>query len=183
MDRIGPDIRALRKARGMTIADCAAALDRSIGWLSQVERGLTTPSVHDLGQIAGLFGLGISFFFRSASRDAQEQGLIVRASDRSAIGSAETGLAEELLSPDLTGGFEMIRSVFAPGARSEAMRPAAGVEHGGLLVAGRLILTIGTRRFDLGPGDSFQFAGEAYGWENPGETPAEVIWIIAPPVY
>ncbi len=183
MDRIGQDIRALRKARGMTIADCAAALERSIGWLSQVERGLTTPSVHDLGQVARLFDLNISFFFRSASRDADEQGLIVRAADRSPIGSAETGLTEELLSPDLTGAFEMIRSVFAPGAKSAAPRPAAEVQHGGVLVAGRLVLTIGTRRFELGPGDSFQFAGQPYAWENPGKVAAEVIWIVSPPVY
>ena len=183
MDRIGQDIRALRKARGMTIADCAAALARSIGWLSQVERGLTNPSVHDLGQIAALFGVNIGFFFRSASRHPDEQGLIVRAADRSAIGSAETGLSEELLSPGLTGGFEMIRSVFAPGARSEGLRPARDSEHGGVVISGALILTIGTRRFELGTGDSFQFAGQPYAWENPGEVPAEVIWIVAPPVY
>ena len=129
------------------------------------------------------FDLGISFFFRSASRDPREQGLIVRAADRSAIGSAETGLAEELLSPDLTGGFEMIRSVFAPGASSEAARDAAGVEHGGVLIAGRLTLTIGGQRFDLETGDSFQFGGQPYAWENPDPVAAEVIWIVAPPVY
>ncbi len=187
MDRIGQDIRALRKARGMTIADCAAGLARSIGWLSQVERGLTAPSVHDLGQIAALFGVNIGFFFRSASRHPDEQGLIVRGPDRSAIGSAETGLYEELLSPGLTGAFEMIRSVFAPGAASQVPQPAREVEreveHGGVLVAGRLTLIFGERRFDLAPGDSFQFAGQSYGWENPGEEPAEVIWIVAPPVY
>ncbi len=183
MDRIGQDIRALRKARGMTIADCAAALARSIGWLSQVERGLTVPSVHDLGQIAALFGVNIGFFFRSASRHPDEQGLIVRAADRSAIGSAESGLYEELLSPGLTGAFEMIRSVFAPGAASPASRPPREVEHGGVLVAGRLTLILDGRRFDLGPGDSFQFAGRSYGWENAGDDPAEVIWIVSPPVY
>ncbi|MFD2442258.1 helix-turn-helix domain-containing protein [Paracoccus kondratievae] len=104
MDRIGQDIRALRKARGLTIVDCAAALERSVGWLSQVERGVTTPSVQDLGRIARLFDLNISFFFRSASRGPDEQGLIVRAADRSRIGSVDTGLSEELLSPGLMGG-------------------------------------------------------------------------------
>ncbi|WP_199258369.1 helix-turn-helix domain-containing protein [Paracoccus binzhouensis] len=183
MDRIGQDIRALRKARGMTIADCAAALDRSVGWLSQVERGMTTPSVHDLGQIANLFGLNISFFFRSAARRPEEQGIIVRAADRSAIGSSETGLSEELLSPGLTGGFEMIRSVFAPRSKSQGMRPARDKEDGGVVVSGRLVLQVGTARFALAAGDSFQFKGAAYAWENPGDEPAEVIWIVAPPIY
>ncbi|KRW93499.1 helix-turn-helix domain-containing protein [Paracoccus sp. MKU1] len=183
MDRIGQDIRALRKARGMTIADCAAALDRSVGWLSQVERGVTAPSVQDLGRIARLFDLNISFFFRSAARQPEEQGLIVRAADRSRIGSPGTGLAEELLSPGLTGGFEMIRSVFAPGSKSQGIRPAREKEDGGVVIAGRLVLHIDGRRFELGSGDSFQFTGASYAWENPGNEPAEVIWIVSPPIY
>ncbi|MDQ7263604.1 cupin domain-containing protein [Paracoccus sp. PS-1] len=183
MDRIGQDIRALRKARGMTIAECAGRLDRSVGWLSQVERGVTAPSVQDLGRIALLFDLNISFFFRSAARQPEEQGLIVRAADRSRIGSADTGLSEELLSPGLTGGFEMIRSVFAPGSKSEGIRPAREKEDGGVVISGRLVLQIGGRRFALGPGDSFQFRGAAYAWENPGDEPAEVIWIVSPPIY
>ncbi|MFH5775603.1 helix-turn-helix domain-containing protein [Paracoccus sp. NGMCC 1.201697] len=183
MDRIGQDIRALRKARRMTIADCAAALDRSLGWLSQVERGMTTPSVHDLGQIARLFDLNISFFFRSSSRRPEEQGLVVRAADRSAIGSAESGLSEELLSPGLSGSFEMIRSVFAPGSKSSGMRPARDKEDGGVLLSGRLNLILGSARFELGPGDSFQFREESYGWENPGAEPAVVLWIVSPPIY
>lgn len=183
MDRIGHDIRALRKARGMTIADCAAALGRSIGWLSQVERGLTAPSVHDLGQIAQLFDMNIGFFFRSASRNPQEQGLIVRAADRSAIGSTATGLREELLSPDLTGSFEMIRSIFAPHTKSEGIRPAREKEDGGVVVSGRLILRVGDTKHELDAGDSFQFRSETYAWENPGDEPAEVIWVVSPPIY
>ena len=183
MDRIGQDIRALRRARNMTIAECARRLGRSTGWLSQVERGRTTPSVQDLGQIARIFDLNISFFFRSSNRQPEEQGLIVRAADRSAIGSPATGLSEELLSPGLTGGFQMIRSVFAPHARGPGLRPARDKEDGGLLLSGRLILTIDKRRFTLAQGDSFQFRATSYGWENPGDIPAEVIWIVAPPIY
>ena len=42
------DIRALRKARGLTLVACADRLGRSVGWLSQVERGLSVPSLADL---------------------------------------------------------------------------------------------------------------------------------------
>lgn len=181
-DRIGEDIRSLRKARGLTIAQVAAGVGRSIGWLSQIERGQTVPSVQDLGRIAALFDLNIGFFFRSATRCPEEQGRIVRAADRSRIGTAEK-LTEELLSPGLTGSFEMIRSVFAPHSKSRGLRPASEKEDGGVVISGRLILTIGARRFELGPGDSFQFRGEDYAWENPADTPAEVIWVVSPPIY
>ncbi|GAA0310549.1 helix-turn-helix domain-containing protein [Rhodovulum strictum] len=180
---IGDDIRALRKARGMTLQQMAAALGRSVGWLSQVERNRGTPSVQDLGRIAGLFDLNISFFFRASAQHPAEQGRIVRAAHRGRIGTPETGLTEELLSPGLTGAFEMIRSVFAPRSTSAGLRRGRGREDGGVLISGRLILHIGTLTADLAPGDSFQFAGEDYAWENPGDDPAEVIWIISPPVY
>ena len=46
------DIRALRKARGLTLAEIGARLGRSVGWLSQVERGLSIPSLGDLRAFA-----------------------------------------------------------------------------------------------------------------------------------
>lgn len=181
--RIGADIRALRKARRITLAELAAAVGRSVGWLSQVERGLTDPSVRDLGLIAERLGISLSLFFRSTSKRPEEQGLVLRAEDRIPIGSRETGLVEELLSPSLGGAFEMIRSTFAPHADSGGVRSAHGREDGGLVVSGRLLLTIDGISFDLGPGDSFQFAGSEYAWRNDGDVPTVVHWIIAPPVY
>jgi quercetin dioxygenase-like cupin family protein len=58
-----------------------------------------------------------------------------------------------------------------------------GAEHGGILLEGTLLLTIGDREFRLSPGDSFQFAGEPYAWRNDGDRPAVAIWVISPPVY
>lgn len=181
---VGEDIRSLRKSREMTLRELAAAVGRSLGWLSQVERGQTTPSVRDLGLIAERLGVTISFFFRSSSRAPEERGLILRAADRMALGSSETGLVEELLSPTLAGAFEMVKSTFAPGASHEGPRRATGGrEDGGVLISGRLTLILGGREFTLEPGDSFQFAGADYGWRNDGDTPAVAIWIISPPVY
>lgn len=181
--QIGDDIRALRKARGMTLKDLASAIGRSLGWLSQIERGQTEPSVRDLGLIADQFGISISFFFRSASRAEAEQGTILRAADRMPIGSTESGLTEELLSPSLSGSFEMIKSVFAPRSDSGGFTRARDREDGGVLISGRLTLTIGDLQVDLHPGDSFQFAGRDYAWTNPHDDPAVVVWVVSPPVY
>ncbi|MCE6950821.1 helix-turn-helix domain-containing protein [Cereibacter sphaeroides] len=182
-DHVGGEIRALRRARGMTLQQMATALGRSVGWLSQIERDHGTPSVHDLGRIAALFDLNISFFFRASRQDPGEHGRIVRAAHRSRIGSPCSGLTEELLSPGLTGAFEMIRSVFAPHSKSEGLRRRRDKEDGGVLISGRLILRIGGLTAELSPGDSFQFTDEDYAWENPGDEPAEVIWIVSPPIY
>ncbi len=180
--QVGDDIRALRKTRSMTIVDLAASLGRSIGWLSQVERGQTEPAIADLKKVARLFGIPVSFFFRNETAPERERGRIVRASSRAVLGSNEDGLTEELLSPDLSGDFEMIRSVFAPSAKSDQFPPRAA-QDGGYLVSGRLTLVIEGQSHELKAGDSFGFQNQSYHWENPGDEPCVVIWVISPPIY
>ena len=48
---LGADLRTLRKARRLTLAALARRLGRSVGWLSQVERDLSEPSITDLRHI------------------------------------------------------------------------------------------------------------------------------------
>lgn len=180
---VGSDIRALRKSRGITLRDLSAVLGRSVGWLSQVERGQATPSIPDLAAIAAHFGVSISFFFRSASQRPEERGLVVRAADRTAIGSSAHGLVEELLSPTLGGSFEMIKSTFAPRSSSGGLRPSRRSEDGGVLIAGRLTLRIGALEVKLETGDSFQFVEQSYGWRNDHDAPAVALWVVSPPIY
>ena len=179
---LGADLRALRRARGRTLTDLAGSLGRSVGWLSQVERDLSEPSISDLRQIAEALGVPMSLLFSHADAPAEEQGYIVRAGARRPMGSGEEGLVEELLSPDLTDDFEVIHSTFRPQSRMQrpARRPTQEV---GYIISGRLDLTIGGRAFTVGPGDSFRFRGEEYSWANPYDEPAVAIWVIAPPVY
>lgn len=179
---LGADLRALRKARGLTLSDLAQVLGRSVGWLSQVERDLSEPSISDLRQIAEALGVPMSLLFGHASAPAEEQGYVVRAGARRPMGSGEEGLVEELLSPDLTDDFEVIHSTFQPGARMQqpARRPTQEL---GYVISGKLDLSLGGRQFSVGPGDSFRFRNEEYSWANPYDEPAVVIWVIAPPVY
>ena len=116
---VGNDIRAMRKSRGITLSEFAEKLDRSVGFVSQIERGLSEPAINDIRKIASLFEVPISFFFGETSGDPTEARHIVRAEERRKLGNSEDGLVEELLSPDLGGSFEMIRSEFAPGDELE----------------------------------------------------------------
>ena len=179
---VGGDIRALRLSRDVTLTELATRIGRSTGWLSQVERGLHEPGIPDLRAIAAMFGIPVSFFFRNDTAPEGERGTIVRKATRASLGSRRDGLTEQLLSPHLSGDFEMIRSEFQPRAKSLAIaaRPS---QEGGYLVSGRLVLTIGAQRHALEAGDSFQFQNQSYAWENPGDEPAVAIWIISPPIY
>lgn len=179
---LGADMRALRKSRGLTLTDLAEHLGRSVGWLSQVERDKSEPSISDLRQIAEVLGVPMSLLFAHSSAPAEEQGYVVRAGARRPMGSGEEGLVEELLSPDLTDDFEMIHSTFQPRSKMQtaAHRPTQEV---GYIISGQLDLMIGDREFTVGPGDSFRFRGEPYAWSNPYDDPVVAIWVIAPPVY
>ncbi|WP_246687501.1 XRE family transcriptional regulator [Mesorhizobium sp. B3-1-7] len=176
------DIRALRKARGLTLAEIALKLGRSVGWVSQVERGLSVPSLGDLRAFASLFDVPISLFFSHDVPVEQERGVVVRAGSRRSLGTSESGLVEELLSPDLGGSFEMLRSVFAPGAelKTEARRPT---EEAGYVASGTFEIEIDGVWHRLGEGDSFRFEGKPFRWRNPGVEAAVVIWVVSPPVY
>ncbi len=179
---LGADLRALRRARGVTLADLAQRLGRSVGWLSQVERDLSEPSVADLRSIAAVLDVSLSLLFDHSGAQEGEAGYIVRRSARRPIGKGKPGLTEELLSPDLTDDFEMVHSTFDPGARAVEPQIRATQEVGYIL-SGRLDLTIAGRQFTVGTGDSFRIRGEPFEWQNPYNIPAVAIWVIAPPVY
>ena len=179
---LGADIRALRKARGLTLTDIAGRLDKSVGWLSQVERDLSEPSISDLRQLASCLCVPMSMLFAHTDAPANEHGYIVRAGSRRPMGSGEEGLIEELLSPDLTDDFEMVHSTFRPHSKMQkpADRPTQEV---GYMISGRLDLLIDQKPFTVGPGDSFRIKHQPYQWANPYDEPAIAVWVIAPPVY
>jgi transcriptional regulator with XRE-family HTH domain len=179
---LGADLRALRKTRGLTLHTLAARLERSVGWLSQVERDLSDPSVNDLRMIAAELDVPISLLFAHAPAPADEAGYIVRHGARRPIGTRAAGLIEELLSPDLTDDFEVVHSTFEPHSRIDrtVTRPTQEL---GYLLSGQLDMQIGARNFTILPGDSFRIRGEPHRWANPYDKPAVAIWVIAPPVY
>mmetsp|Transcript_28628 Transcript_28628/g.53939 ORF Transcript_28628/g.53939 Transcript_28628/m.53939 type:complete len:192 (+) Transcript_28628:2123-2698(+) len=182
VDSLGADLRALRKARGLTLQVMADALGRSVGWISQVERDLSEPSITDLRQIAATLDVAVSTLFRRGASPASEDGYVVRSGARRPIGSRAAGLVEELLSPDLTDDFEMVHSTFEPHSEiaDRVTRPTQEV---GFLISGRLDLSIADKKFTIHPGDSFRIRGEPFRWMNPYDAPAVAIWVIAPPVY
>lgn len=178
---LGADLRALRKSRGLTLAGMAESLGKSVGWMSQIERDISEPSITDLRALAKLLDVSVSSLFRVAAA-AGEEGYIVRHNARRPIGSRGDGLVEELLSPDLTDDFEMVHSTFEPHASitSEISRPTQEV---GYITSGQLDLWIDGTCFHLNVGDSFRIRGQAYRWSNPHDAPCVAIWVIAPPVY
>lgn len=176
------DIRRLRKARGLTLAGLAAQLGRSVGWLSQVERGISLPSLADLRALANHFKVPVSFFLSPDTIGEGESQVVVRANKRRRLAAGQMGVVEELLSPDLGGRFKIMRCEFAGGTElsEQRKRPA---EEAGYVVSGMLELEIACKWHRLAAGDSFRVRGETLRWRNPENEPAVVIWVVSPPLY
>src|SRR6266567_7274973 len=61
---IGHEVRAFRKKLGITVADLAAATDISLGMLSKIENGITSPSLTTLQTLSHALGVPLTAFFR-----------------------------------------------------------------------------------------------------------------------
>jgi transcriptional regulator with XRE-family HTH domain len=179
---LGADLRALRKARGLTLEELGERLGVSVGWLSQVERDISTADTQTLKAMAGVFDVPMSLFFGVPDARDNERGRIVRASQRRDIGERDGGLIEALLSPDLTDSFEVVHSTFMPGAARDVavVRPTQELAY---LVSGRLDIWLEGERFIIETGDSFRVRDQSLRWANPYDVPAVAVWVISPPVY
>ena len=176
----GADLRALRKNRGLTLEALANELDCSVGWLSQVERDISNPDKNDRARLAKALNVPMSLF--AAAPSGPEQGRIVRKNQHRSIGLRTKGLRELLLSPDLTDDFQVIHSVFEPGASRDdkITRPTQEL---GYLIEGKLDIWLDDDMFTIHAGDSFRIRDQSQRWANPYSKPAVAIWVIAPPVY
>lgn len=181
-ERLGDEIRKLRRARNKSLAEIALVIGRSVSFISQVERGNAQPSIADLKGIANTLGVPVGWFFVSNSAPPEEHGHIVRASERRRLGNNNQGLLEELLSPDIGGAFETFLSTFEPRAKLLEFTQR-NTEEEGYVVRGSLDLWIGDKHFRLHAGDSFRIVREPFRWANPTETQTVVIWVISPPEY
>ncbi|MEX0956096.1 MAG: helix-turn-helix domain-containing protein [Rhizobiaceae bacterium] len=180
--RIARDLRALRRARSLTLAQISESIGRSVGWMSQVERGISMPTLSDLSRLADTFGVPLSLFFSREQAAEPEMEVVVRAHARRALGPTEPGLDEELLSPALGGSFEMRRRTFASGTTS-CEHAGRETEEAGYVLAGMIDIEVDGVWHTLQAGDSFRFKGKTMRWRNDDTEEAIVIWVMSPPVY
>jgi transcriptional regulator with XRE-family HTH domain len=178
--RIGRQIRDLRKAKRITLATLAEQLDRSVGYLSQVERGVSSLPIGVLQAISGILGVRVSWFFQSDDEaPLEEREYLVRADHRRSMTFSGIGVREELLSPRLSGQLLLIMTRLAPGASGGKEPRQRKGEEAGYVEAGTLELKIGQQTFLLGPGDSFAITGdEPHLISNPGDTETRVVWVM-----
>jgi transcriptional regulator with XRE-family HTH domain len=180
---LGIRVRELRKANGLSLQRLADSVGISVGYLSEIERDISRVPIPVLRRIADRLGVHLHWFFDGGDHDADnEHDIVVRAGRGRRLSFPGIGISDELLSPDLLGPLEVIRSTLAPGADSEVYTHE-GVEAGTVL-SGVLDLWVDERHLRLGEGDTFTFASTIpHRCANTTDSPTVVLWIVTPPHY
>ena len=180
---IGPRIRALRDAGGLSLRDLADRSGVSAPMLSQVERGETSPTLSIATRIAAGLDLRLSQLLRL---DEGGQVAIVRAGERRpGTSDPASGHRAEILTPPLPGQrAELSRHVLAPGAVTggpgDPPMHEPGSRETALVQEGCVVLEIDGERHELAVGDCVTFDADlSHHFENPGTDDAVLLAVVS----
>ncbi|WP_169544200.1 helix-turn-helix domain-containing protein [Sneathiella aquimaris] len=182
---IGHQIRDLRRAKRLTLTELSETIGKSVGYISQIERGKSSVTIPVLQDISAALGVQASWFFSGqANAPKEERDFIVRKENRKTLDLSSTGLTEELLSPNLSGSLEFLLTTYQPGAGTGDRPRQRKGEEAGLILQGLLDITINGKTFSLREGDSFSLPDKGeHACVNPGDENLVIAWVITPPNY
>ncbi|TXH39128.1 MAG: cupin domain-containing protein [Rhodospirillaceae bacterium] len=182
---LGRQLRALRKGRELSLTELAERTGLSIGNLSQIERGVSSPSVRSLKKLSEVLQVPVGDLFQETDLPpAEEMNYIVRRKTRPMLHLGDTGLQKELLTPTTPGALQMLLVTLEPGGSSGPEHYTHRGEEAGLILSGALELFIEDERFLLKEGDTFRFKStQPHRFVNGSAKVTTVLWVTTPPGY
>jgi transcriptional regulator with XRE-family HTH domain len=178
---LGARIRALRLARGLTLRRLAADAGVTESFLSQVERGVASPSIASVQRIARALGQSIAELFAADER----AGSVVRVGDRRRVVYQGLGAIDEFLTRATDGKLQVIMSTIEPGGGTgdEAYTHDSD-EEVVIVLEGSLDLWVGGEHYRLEAGDAVTHPSRVpHRNTNPGPGVARVLFCITPPSF
>lgn len=178
---LGIKIKARRKAQGLSIRELAARCSISIGMISQIEQGKSSPSLRSLRLISEALRLPVSALFHQVPASISDDRYIVRKGKRQVL-KLNGAVLKELMSPATLHHLEIFNVELQPGAESSSEAYSHSGEKAGMIVEGVLDLWLNGERFELAEGDTCQFGAVIpHRYANNGLTLCRVIWVLTPP--
>jgi len=172
---LGPRLREVRSAGGLSVRELARRVGCSASLISQIERGVSVPSVGVLYALATELGSSLDYLLfgsgatpapavtavavaAAAAAAAPPAAVVQRGGDRKIIDLA-SGVRWERLTPQSEAMTDFLEVIYSPGGHStDERRP---LRHDGreyaLILSGTLTANIGFESYDLEPGDSIAF--------------------------
>lgn len=176
---IGAMLRERRRALGLSMADVARASELSVGYISQLERDLSSPSLTVLMRIGEVLGMGMDAFLRTPRAGGHH----FPKSARSPFRLQDGGMLFDRISGEFSGHAVNALVVDIPPHHLSSPVSHAGEELVYVL-EGHLRYTLGGKRFQLSEGDSVHLpSATPHCWENPFDLPAKVLWVGTAPIF
>jgi transcriptional regulator with XRE-family HTH domain len=192
-DDVPRRLRAERERHGISLRELARRLKISPSAISQIETGRARPSVATLWAIVTELGMSLDDLFadergaapQAAAPDAPAEAPaaslpVVTPASREALQLA-TGVRWERMTADADPDVDFIWVVYDAGGSSspeDSFIRHAGREYG-LVLSGRLEVTVGFETTVLGPGDSISFDSTTpHRLRNAGTEPVTGVWVV-----
>ena len=175
--KIGENLKRIRVANSLTQQELADRCELTKGYISQLERDLTSPSIATLTDILECLGTDLGSFFNEAVDSKivfKEEDVFVKESDDNyninwIVPNAQKNKMEPILVE------------LGDHSKTKADEPHDGEEFGYVL-SGSILLNYGNQVYKVKKGESFYIkANKAHYIENAGKITARVLWISTPP--
>lgn len=177
---IGSKIKELRIQKSLTQEELADRAELSKGFISQLERDLTSPSIATLVDILQCLGTNLEEFFSGTSAEQ----VVYKKADYFQKYDAELKNQIKWIIPNAQKNMmEPIFLTLDPNGSSYPDNPHEGEEFGYVL-SGNILLHIGNRTHKVKKGESFYFTANKQHYITASEkSGASLLWVSTPPSF
>lgn len=175
---IGAKIKDLRIRKGLTQEELADRSELSKGFISQLERDLTSPSIATLTDILQCLGSDLCSFFQ----EEREEQIVFHYGDYFEKIDGELHNKIEWIIPNAQKNqMEPIRLSLEPGGSTWPDNPHEGEEFGYVL-SGSVYIHLGAKTYKAKKGESFYYKADTTHYLEAGaKSGAVILWISTPP--
>jgi len=178
---VGRHLRAVRKMHGFSQRELARKAGVTNGTISLIEQNRVSPSISSLRKVLAGIPMSLGEFFTTDFSNTEK--VFYRPEELTELGDGDVQLKLVAANrPDRT--LSVMREIYAPGADTgEEMLSHEGQE-GGVVVRGRIEITVGGARQELGPGEAYYFDSSVpHRFRNPGDEECEIVSANSPPTF
>ena len=178
---IGTRLRQVREAHALSQRSLAKSSGISNATISLIESGKLNPSVAVLKRILEGIPMHLAAFF--ADEPGETAPVVYRAADLVEIGGGKVSYRQ--VGHHIAGrSIQILHERYEPGADTGKLALEHSGEEGGVVIRGRLELTVGGERHVLGPGDAYYFdSSRPHHFRNVGSGCCEVVSACSPPSF
>ncbi|GAA0600417.1 hypothetical protein GCM10009416_43040 [Craurococcus roseus] len=152
--------------------------------LSQIERGVASPSLRSLLRVAEALEVPVGWLFDPPRAAGPGPAWVLRRPHRRSVAFGDEGITKELLAPPGEGAIELLLVTVQPGGSSGPTSYTHAGEDAGVVLEGALWLEVDGETATLEAGDAFRFASsKPHRFGNAGASRALVLWALTPPFY